>query len=95
MSDHILYNFSANNASLDDVNSLVNGIQEVRSDINSLFNVLGTAYEGQGAVALQQAHQGLDSMLDDVLHNMAITQRQAQDQQAAMQALDAQNAAAF
>ena len=95
MTDHILYNFEANSASLDDVNSLLNGIQEVRSDIGNLFNVLGSVYEGAGAVALQQAHQGLDSMLDDVLQNMSATQKQAQDQQQAMQALDQQNASAF
>jgi hypothetical protein len=91
----ILYNFGANNASLDDVNSNINAIQEVRSDINNLFSVLATVYEGAGATALNQAHQNIDSMLDDMLNNMAITQKQAADQQAAMQALDNQNAAAF
>jgi polyphosphate kinase len=91
----IHYNFSANNSSLDDVTSLVSGVQEVRSDITNLFNVLGTVYEGAGATALQQAHQNLDAMLDDLLNNMAVTQKQAQDQQAAMQALDQQNASAF
>jgi hypothetical protein len=91
----ILYNFGANNASLDDVNSNINAVQEVRSDINNLFSVLATVYEGAGATALNQAHQNIDSMLDDMLNNMAITQKQAADQQAAMQALDNQNAAAF
>ncbi|BBX65625.1 hypothetical protein MSAS_47990 [Mycobacterium saskatchewanense] len=91
----ILYNFGANNASLDDVNSNINSIQEVRSDINNLFSVLATVYEGAGATALNQAHQNIDSMLDDMLNNMSITQQQAQDQQAAMQALDQQNASAF
>jgi hypothetical protein len=91
----ILYNFGANNSSLDDVNSNINAIQEVRSDINNLFSVLATVYEGAGATALNQAHQNIDSMLDDMLNNMAITQKQAADQQAAMQALDNQNAAAF
>jgi hypothetical protein len=91
----ILYNFGANNASLDDVNSNINAVQEVRSDINNLFSVLATVYEGAGATALNQAHQNIDSMLDDMLNNMAITQQQAADQQAAMQALDNQNAAAF
>jgi hypothetical protein len=91
----ILYNFGANNASLDDVNSNINSVQEVRSDINNLFSVLATVYEGAGATALNQAHQNIDSMLDDMLNNMAITQKQAADQQAAMQALDNQNAAAF
>ena len=91
----IHYNFGANNSSLDDVTSLVSGVQEVRSDITKLFNVLGTVYEGAGATALQQAHHNLDAMLDDLLNNMAVTQRQAQDQQSAMQALDQQNASAF
>lgn len=91
----IHYNFNANASSLDDVTSLVNGIHDVRTDINNLFKVLGTVYEGAGATALQNAHQGLDSMLDDVLQNMAITQKQAQDQQQAMQQLDQQNASAF
>ena len=43
----------------------------------------------------QQAHQNLDAMLDDLLNNMSVTQKQAQDQQATMQALDQQNASAF
>jgi hypothetical protein len=91
----ILYNFGANNSSLDDVNSNINAVQEVRSDINNLFSVLATVYEGAGATALNQAHQNISNMLDDMLNNMAITQQQAQDQQATMQALDNQNAAAF
>jgi uncharacterized protein YukE len=91
----ILYNFGANNASLDHVNSNINAIQQVRSDINNLFSVLATVYEGAGATALTQAHQSIDSMLDDMLNNMAITGQHASDQQAAMQALDNQNASAF
>lgn len=91
----ILYNFGANNSSLDSVNSNINAIQQVRSDINNLFGVLATVYEGAGATALTQAHQNIDSMLDDMLNNMAITGQQASDQQAAMQALDNQNASAF
>ena len=91
----ILYNFGANNASIDQVNSNLNSVQEVRSDITNLFNVLGTVYEGAGASALQQAHQSLDTQLDDLLQNMSVTQQQAADQQAAMQALDNQQAAQF
>ncbi|OBG76872.1 hypothetical protein A5714_24385 [Mycobacterium sp. E2462] len=91
----ILYNFGANNSSLDDVNSNISKIQEVRSDIANLFSVLATVYEGAGASALNQAQQNISSMLDDMLNNMTITQQQAQEQQAAMQALDQQNASAF
>lgn len=95
MSDQILYNFGANNASLSDINSLVGAIGQVREDVNQLFSTLATVYEGAGATALQQAHANLDGMLEDVLNNTNVTQQQASEQQEAMQALDNQNAAAF
>jgi uncharacterized protein YukE len=91
----ILYNFSANNSSLDDINSNISGIQEVRSDIDNVFNILGTVYEGDGATALAQAHQNVSNMLDDALNDASSTQKSAQDQQDAMQALDRANAASF
>jgi flagellar hook-basal body complex protein FliE len=95
MSDHIQYNFAANNSSLDDINGHISGIQEVRSDIDNVFQILGTVYEGEGATALNQAHQKFSAMLDDALNNASNTQKFAQDQQDAMQALDRANAAAF
>jgi hypothetical protein len=91
----ILYNFGANNAAIDQVNGNINSVQTVRTDIDNLFNILGTVYEGRGADALQQAHTGVSNMLDDMLQNMSVTQQQAADQQAAMQALDNQQAAQF
>jgi hypothetical protein len=91
----ILYNFGANNSSLDSINGNIAGIQEVRSDIDNVFNLLATVYEGQGAAALAQAHQKVSTMLDDALNNASNTQKVAQDQQDAMQALDQANAAAF
>jgi uncharacterized protein YukE len=91
----INYNFGANNSTLDDVTSLIGGIQEVQQDISNLFNVLYTVYEGAGATALQHAQNSLNGMLEDVLQNMTITGQQASEQQQAMQALDAQNAAQF
>ena len=91
----ILYNFAANNSSLDDINGNISGIQEVRSDIDNVFNILATVYEGEGATALGQAHQKFSAMLDDALNNASNTQKFAQDQQDAMQALDRANAAAF
>lgn len=94
MSD-ILYNFGQNNSSLEDITSGISGIQDARTEIATLFGVLLTVYEGQGADALNQAHQNIDSMLDDVLNNMSVTQQQAQEQQELMHALDAQNAAQF
>ena len=91
----ILYNFAANNSSLGDINSSISAIQEVRSDIDSIFQTLMSVYEGQGAEALNQAHVKVSGMLDEALNNTANTQKQAQDQQDAMQALDRANAASF
>lgn len=91
----ILYNFGQNNASLEDINGQIQAIQEVRADIEGIFQVLATVYEGEGSMALNAAHQKLNGMLDEALNNTANTQQQALDQQAAMQAMDRANAAAF
>jgi uncharacterized protein YukE len=91
----ILYNFAQNNASLDDVNSNIQGIQEVRGDIDSIFNTLASVYEGEGAQALNQAHLRVSQMMDDALNTTAHTQQQALDQQSAMQAMDRANAGSF
>lgn len=91
----INYNFAANASSLEDVNSRIQDIQDVRSDIAGIFQALASAYEGDGAQALQAAHQKVDSMLEEALNTTANTQHQAQLQQEAMQALDRANASAF
>jgi hypothetical protein len=91
----ILYNFGANHSSLEDVNSQLKAIEEVRQDIDSIFTTLMSVYEGEGATSLNQAHVRLSSMLDEAINNTANTQKQAQEQQEVMQALDRANAAAF
>jgi uncharacterized protein YukE len=91
----ILYNFAQNNSSLEDVNGNIQAIQEVRGDIDGIFNTLATVYEGEGAVALNQAHLRVSQMMDEALNNVANTQQQALDQQSAMQAMDRANAGSF
>lgn len=95
MSDMIHYNFNANHQSLGDVQQKITGIQNARDEIASLFKLLAEVYTGQGATAMHEAGRNFDSMLEDVLQNMATSQQQAQEQQDVMQALDAQNASAF
>ena len=94
MSD-ILYNFAANNSSIDDVNKNLAALDEVRSDVNNVFTILASVYEGDGATAMNQAHQKVSAMLDDAVNDATNTQKAAQDQQDAMQALDRANAAQF
>lgn len=91
----INYDFGANASSLDDVNARIQDIHDVRSDIASLFQTLASVYEGDGAQALQAAHQRIDSMLEESLNNTTNTQHQAQLQQDAIQALDRANAGGF
>ncbi len=91
----IRYEFAQNAASLDDVSSGVQAIQEVRGDIDSIFTTLASVYEGEGSTALLQAHQKVSQMMDDALNHIGNTTLQAQDQQAAMQAMDRANAASF
>jgi ElaB/YqjD/DUF883 family membrane-anchored ribosome-binding protein len=91
----ILYNFGQNYTSLEDVSSNVQTIQGIRADIATIFNTLATVYEGEGSVALNQAQIKVSEMMDEALNNVANTQGQAMDQQAAMQAMDRANAAQF
>jgi len=91
----IQYNFALNHQSLTDVTHNINAIQEVRTDIDNVFTTLLSVYEGDGATALNQAHQKVSAMLDDALNDASNTQKFAQDQQDAMQSLDRANAAAF
>ncbi|WP_301123804.1 MULTISPECIES: hypothetical protein [Mycolicibacterium] len=91
----ILYDFGANAGHLEDITGMANAIQEVRADIQQIFTTLGTVYGGDGATALNQAHHEVDNMLDEALNTVVVTQKQAQDQQDAMQAMDRANAAAF
>ena len=93
--DGILYNFGANAGHLEDITGMTNAIQEVREDIHTIFTTLAEVYEGDGATALNQAHQEVNNMLDEALNTVVNTQKQAQDQQDAMQAMDKANAAAF
>ena len=74
---------------------MANSIQEVREDIQSIFQALSSVYEGDGAAALNQAHQEVNGMLDEALNTVVNTQKQAQDQQDAMAAMDKANASAF
>jgi hypothetical protein len=94
-SSEILYNFGANASHIDNIQQFIQGIAEVKGDISTMFNALSTVYTGSGATALAMAHQKIDAMLDDALNAQTATQKAAQDQQDAMQALDRANAAQF
>jgi len=95
MADNIRYDFGANAGSLSDINGMLGQIQDVRQDISSIFTTLMSVYEGDGAAALSAAHVKIDGMLDEAINTTVNTQKQAQYQQDAMQALDRANAASL
>lgn len=93
--DGIVYDFTSNAQSLDDITGMAQQIEGVRQDIETIFKALGEVYLGDGATALGQAHIEINTMLDEALNSLVTTQKQAQDQQDVMQAMDKANAAAF
>jgi|SoiMethySBSTD1v2_1073268.scaffolds.fasta_scaffold551337_2 uncharacterized protein YukE len=95
MSDHILYNFEANNSHLDDIHGHMQDIDSIKEDISHIFTTLGQHYEGQGSESLLAAHGQIHSALDEHLNTMMTTHRQAGEQQETMQALDRAHAADF
>ncbi len=92
MSQPLYYNFANNYASLDDIVSIQNAFQEIRDDIHQVFNVLGTVYEGEAADVLQQLHTGFSTEMEETLANIAITSKQANEQQQLIQQIDIGNA---
>jgi hypothetical protein len=91
----ILYNFAANHSSIDDNQGDLSGITGIHDEINTLFTVLKSVYEGQGADALEAKRIQISQTLDDAVQHATTTEHLARDQQDAMSALDKANAAAF
>jgi uncharacterized protein YukE len=91
----IFYNFGENHGYLTDIHSSLQAVDEVRNDINSVFETLRTVYEGEGADQLQLARQKFSQAFEECITNSVSLQKFAQDQQDAMQALDKANAAAL
>jgi uncharacterized protein YukE len=95
MTDHILYNFEANNGSLDDINAHMADIHSAKSDIAHVFNLLGQVYEGEGADALQHHHGVIQARLEDHMTERQQTHSNASNQQELMQQIDRSNASQF
>ena len=95
MTDHILYDFAANDGHLQDISAHMEGINSAKDDIAQVFNALGEVYEGEGAAALQNHHLQIHTALDDHMTNRLAVHRAAGEQQETMQALDRSQAADF
>jgi uncharacterized protein YukE len=95
MTDHIFYDFAANDGHLHDIGTHMDGINSAKEDIAHVFNALGEVYEGEGAEALQNHHLHIHNALDDHMSNRLAVHRNAGEQQETMQALDRTQAADF
>jgi hypothetical protein len=95
MTDPILYNFGANNGSLDDIAGHMAGIDSAKSDIAHVFGLLGQVYEGEGAQAMKDHHDVLQGQLEDHMTERRQTHKGASDQQDLMQQIDRSNASQF
>jgi hypothetical protein len=88
----ILYNFNANQGSLDDINSHMHGINDASSDVARVFHLLGHVYTGAGADALQANHTAIQGHLADHMSERLGTHTGANNQMDHMQGLDVHQA---
>jgi len=95
MSDTIRYQYGANYASLDDIQSATNEAQALRDEVNKVFSALQGVYDGQAATALQQAQIQISQAMDAVLIEITQTRSGGNQSQEDAAALDANLAGGF
>lgn len=93
--DDIHYGHSNITSSLGDVSSSIGAIQAIREDINSIFTVLATVYEGAGYRGMLAESKVISNMLDTAMIESRGTQTRGDDQNQRMAALDARHAGEF
>lgn len=91
----IAYNFEANRESLEFINSHLNEINVIRTDIATMFTKIAEVYQGSGQEGLSEAERHVGHMLDECLEVTANLQKMANEQQDIMQALDIKHGSSF
>jgi uncharacterized protein YukE len=95
MDNTIRYDYASNYDALDAIQSTLNDAHALRDQVEKVFGVLSTVYEGQAADALQQRHQQVSSMMDGIIQDIAATRSGGNQQQEDAHALDAHLAGNF
>jgi uncharacterized protein YukE len=95
MTDTIRYEYGANHDALDAIQGVLNDAQALREEVNKVFNVLSTVYEGDAASALHQKHLQISNVMDGIIQDITATRSQGSEQQHATSALDAHLAGNF
>jgi len=95
MSETIRYQYEANFAALDDIQTVTNEAQALADSVNKVFDVLTGVYEGQAATALQEQRIQISQMMDAVLIEITQTRSGGNQSQDDARALDAKLAGGF
>lgn len=91
----IKYDFNQNHQFLDTLDGGLNDALALQAEVNNVFKILYSVYEGTGALALQAAHQNIADLMDMAVSDMTDVNRRAREQQETMAAMDRANAAEF
>ncbi|AKS31641.1 hypothetical protein [Mycolicibacterium goodii] len=89
----IKYDFAQNHGFLDALDSGLGDARALQDEVNTVFNVLYSVYEGEGAQALQLTHKQLAGLMEQAVQDMVVGNTRGRDQQDLMAALDRANAA--
>jgi uncharacterized protein YukE len=95
MSDTIRYQYEANFASLDDIQTTVNEAQALADSVNKVFDALTGVYEGQAATMLQEQRIQISQAMDAILIEITQTRSGGNQSQDDARALDAHLAGGF
>ena len=91
----IKYDFASNHQFLDTLDAGHNDALALQAEVDNVFKILLSVYEGDGAIALQAAHQDLRGLMETAVQDMSDVNRRGRDQQEMMHAMDRSNAAQF
>ena len=95
MADTIRYQYDANFAALDDIQTSVNEAQALADAVNKVFDALTGVYEGQAAAMLQEQRIQVSQAMDAVLIEITQTRSGGNQSQDDARALDAHLAGGF
>jgi uncharacterized protein YukE len=95
MSDTIRYQYDANFAALDDIQTATNEAQALADSVNKVFDALAGVYEGDAATRLQEERILVSQAMDAVLIEITQTRQGGNQSQDDAAALDAHLAGGF
>jgi uncharacterized protein YukE len=95
MGDTIRYQYEANFAALDDIQTSTNEAQALADSVNKVFDALAGVYEGQAATVLQEQRIQISQAMDAVLIEITQTRSGGNQSQDDARALDAHLAGGF